>query len=304
MTLGDIIKEYREKHNISMDEFSKISNLSKGYISMLENNTNPRNNKPIAPTLPTIRKIASAMSMDVDSILKILDSDQEINLDFEAEKAINGRNMLKLYQNIKRLREERGLSQDALAKLTGYTDRSSITKIEKGQIDLQQSKIELFAKALGTTSRELVGCDEEDSLILLNNIYPIELKRFPLLGQIACGKPTYAAEDRESYIMAGTDINADFCLKAKGDSMVNARILDGDIVFVRKQDIVDNGEIAVVVVNNDSEATLKRFYYYAEKNMVILKAENPAYEDLIFTNDELNNFHVLGKAVAFQSDVR
>lgn len=226
MTLGDIIKEYREKQNISMDEFSKISSLSKGYISMLENNTNPRNNKPIAPTLPTIKKIASAMSMDVDSVLKILDSDQEINLGIEPEK------------------------------------------------------------------------------LIVSNIYPIELKRFPLLGEIACGKPTYAAEDRESYIMTGTDINADFCLKAKGDSMVNARILDGDIVFVRKQDIVDNGEIAAVVVNNDSEATLKRFYYYAEKSMVILKAENPAYEDLIFINDELNNFHVLGKAVAFQSDVR
>ena len=70
--------------------------------------------------------------------------------------------MLKLYLNIKRLREERGLSQDTLAKLTGYTDRSSITKIEKGQVDLQQSKIELFAKALGTTSRELMGWDEED----------------------------------------------------------------------------------------------------------------------------------------------
>ncbi len=69
--------------------------------------------------------------------------------------------MLDLYKNIKRLREEKGLSQDALAKLTGYTDRSSITKIEKGQIDLQQSKIELFAKALGTTSRELVGWSEE-----------------------------------------------------------------------------------------------------------------------------------------------
>lgn len=73
--------------------------------------------------------------------------------------------MLKLYQNIKRLREERGLSQDTLAKLTGYTDRSSIAKIEKGQVDLQQSKIELFAKALGTTSRELMGWDEEDPTI-------------------------------------------------------------------------------------------------------------------------------------------
>ena len=75
-------------------------------------------------------------------------------------------------------------------------------------------------------------------------------------------------------------------------------------IFIRKQDIVDNGEIAAVVVNNDSEATLKRFYYYAEKCMVILKAENPTIEDMIFTNQELENFHVLGKAVAFQSDVK
>lgn len=211
--------------------------------------------------------------------------------------------MRELYRNIKRLREENGLSQETLAKMTGYTDRSSITKIEKGQVDLQQSKIELFAKALNTTVPKLVGWDEtEDNA--LSNIYPIELKRFPMLGEITCGKPIYADEDRESYIMAGTDIKADFCLKAKGDSMINARICDGDIVFIRQQDIVENGEIAAVVINNDNEATLKRFFYYTEKNMVILKAENPAFEDMIFLNDELNNFHVLGKAVAFQSDVK
>ena len=86
--------------------------------------------------------------------------------------------------------------------------------------------------------------------------------------------------------------------------MVNARILDGDIVFIKKQDMVENGEIAAVIVNNDNEATLKRFFYYAEKSMVILKAENPTYEDMIFTYEELNNFHVLGKAIAYQSDVK
>lgn len=136
------------------------------------------------------------------------------------------------------------------------------------------------------------------------NIRPIELKRFPMLGKISCGKPKYTNEDRESYVMAGTDINADFCLTASGDSMINARILDGDIVFVRKQDMVENGEIAAVVVNNDSEATLKRFYYYRERSTLILKPENPAYEDLIFQNEELNEVHVLGKAIAFQSDVK
>lgn len=82
MTLGDILKQYREKHNISMDEFSKRSSLSKGYISMLENNINPRNNKPIAPTLPTIRKIAQGMNVDTDILLKALDDNQEISLNF------------------------------------------------------------------------------------------------------------------------------------------------------------------------------------------------------------------------------
>lgn len=90
MTLGDLVKEYREKRNISMEEFSKMSNLSKGYISMLENNINPRNDKPIAPTLPTIKKIALAMNMDIDSILKVLNSDQEINLEAEVKKSTHG----------------------------------------------------------------------------------------------------------------------------------------------------------------------------------------------------------------------
>lgn len=167
----------------------------------------------------------------------------------------------------------------------------------------RMGKVQLLADYFHIDKSDLI--DEKDATSsILSNIYPIELKRFPMLGEIACGKPIYANEDRESYVMAGTDIKADFCLKAKGDSMINARICDGDIIFIQKQDIVNNGEIAAVVINNDNEATLKRFFYYAEKNMVILKAENPAFEDMIFLNDELNNFHVLGKAVAFQSDVK
>lgn len=210
--------------------------------------------------------------------------------------------MDKLYENIKLLREKRGLSQDALAKMTGYTDRSSIAKIEKGLVDLQQSKIELFAKALNTTSKDLVGWN--DNSYPIDNLYSVELKRFPLLGSIVCGKPKYANEDRESYVMAGTDIKADFCLQAKGDSMINARIFDGDIVFIRQQDSVENGDIAAVVVNNNNEATLKRVFYYREKSLLILKAENPSYEDMVFQDEELNEIHILGKAIAFQSDVQ
>ena len=135
-----------------------------------------------------------------------------------------------------------------------------------------------------------------------DNIFPIETKKFPLLGEIACGEPIYADEDKESYIEAGADIKADFCLKAKGDSMINARILDGDIVFIRKQPMVDNGEIAAVII--DDEATLKRVYYYPEKNKLVLNPGNPKYEPLVYVNEELNEIRILGKAVAFQSTVR
>lgn len=112
------------------------------------------------------------------------------------------------------------------------------------------------------------------------------------------------SEERENYGMSGSEIKADFCLKAKGDSMIGARIMDGDIVFIRQQPEVENGEIAAVVINHDSKATLKIFYYYQERATLILKPENPAYEDLIFQNEELNEVHVIGKAIAFQSDVK
>lgn len=134
-----------------------------------------------------------------------------------------------------------------------------------------------------------------------DNIYPIDVQKIPMLGTIACGEPIYADEDRESYVLCGTEIKADFCLRCKGDSMVNARIYDNDIVFIRKQDIVSNGEIAAVII--DDEVTLKRFYYYRDQNLVILKPENSKYEDIVLTGEKLNQVKVLGKAVAFQSDV-
>ena len=112
----------------------------------------------------------------------------------------------------------------------------------------------------------------------------------------------YCNEERESYVVVGTDIQADFCLKAKGDSMINARIMDGDIVFIRKQPAVENGDIAAVLI--DDEVTLKRVYYYKEENMLRLYPENPAYKPFTYIGEELNRIRILGKAIAFQSDVK
>lgn len=213
--------------------------------------------------------------------------------------------MLELYKNIKKQRQQLNLTQTELAQKLGYADKSMIAKIEKGQVDLPQSKIIAFADALETTPGLLMGWSESnaqnDITDNADNLYKIDKIKLPLLGIVACGEPIYADEDRESYIMVGTDMKADFCLKCQGDSMINARIYDGDIVFVRKQDIVNNGEIAVVII--DDEATLKRFYYYKEQNLVILKPENPKYEDIVLSGDKLNEVKVLGKAIAFQSDI-
>lgn len=140
-----------------------------------------------------------------------------------------------------------------------------------------------------------------NSIFDMPNIFPIQTTKIPLLGEIACGKPIFASEERESYIMAGTEIHADFCLKAKGDSMTGARIMDGDIVFIRQQDMVENGEIAAVII--DDEATLKRVYYYPEENKLALMADNPSYAPMIYVGEELNHIHILGKAIAFQSNV-
>lgn len=210
--------------------------------------------------------------------------------------------MLELYKNIKRRRQQLKMTQTDLALKMGYADKSMIAKIEKGNVDLPQSKIMAFANALETTPGELMGWDyETEATETVDNIYKIDKIKLPMLGKVACGEPIFADEDRESYIMVGTDIGADFCLQCQGDSMINARIHDGDIVFVKKTDIVENGEIAVVII--DDEATLKRFFYYREQNLVILKPENPKYQDIILTGEQLNQVRVIGRAVAFQSDV-
>ncbi len=215
--------------------------------------------------------------------------------------------MAEIGRRIRARREELGITQEELATKLGYKNKSSIAKIETGTNDIVQSKVVEFARVLNTSVAYLMGWEEKknpNTNKTLSNVFSLELKRFPMLGEIACGIPKYANEDRESYVMSGTDIKADFCLKAVGDSMTGARIFDGDIVFIRKQDIVENGEIAAVVVNSDSDVTLKRLYYYQDKGLLILKANNPAYEDLIFQNEELDEVHILGKAIAFQSDIK
>lgn len=202
--------------------------------------------------------------------------------------------MLDLYKNIKSLRLSKELSQEQLAAMTGYKDRTSIAKIEAGKVDLSQSKIIEFAKALGVTPSYLMGWSNSDDVDLtkIKGIIPIKkVRRIPILGQIACGNPIWAEENYIGYFTADDKyLDSDFCLYAKGDSMTGAEIDDGDLVFIKKQSDVDDGEIAAVLI--DDEATLKRVYKIADK--VQLRADNPNYPPIDL--DGTQSVIILGKA--------
>jgi len=201
---------------------------------------------------------------------------------------------------LKELRRRAGMTLEELAERVD-TSKQTIHRYENGVIaNIPHEKIKKLAAALEVSPSELMGWEE--SVYSYDNLLPIKKKNLPLIGTIACGEPIYASEEYGSFVSINSDIDANFCLRAKGDSMIGARIYDGDLVFIREQDTVDNGEIAAVIIND--EATLKRVYYYPDESKIILSPENPRYAPLVYINEELNSIKILGKAVAFQSVVR
>lgn len=213
-------------------------------------------------------------------------------------------------ERLKELRISRGLSQVELSKNLGIS-KGAVNNYEHSVREPKLEMLEAIADYFNVDMDYLLGKSDIPNRALIKeyyntkefeNISPISNQKIPILGEIACGQPIYANEEKDSYIEAGTNIKADFCLKCKGDSMIGARILDGDIVFIKQQSSVENGEIAAVVIEN--EATLKRVYYYPEEQTIHLLAENPKYKPIVYTGITLNQIHILGKAVAFQSDVK
>ena len=219
--------------------------------------------------------------------------------------------VIALFQvRLKKLRENAGFTQDAFAKKIGVA-QSTIGMWESGRREPDHETTSRLADFFDVSIDYIVGrIDDQEpleentpALPLIDNIIGIETQKIPLLGEIAAGSPIFADEQFECYVEVGAALRADFALRVKGDSMVNARILDGDLVFIRQQPTVSNGEIAAVLIGDD--ATLKRFY--REGDVVTLMADNPAYPPVVIRLDMADPFaevRVLGKAVAFQSDVR
>lgn len=197
---------------------------------------------------------------------------------------------MKLYENIRKRREELRMTQGDLAAKTGYADKTMISKIEKGVIDLPQSKIYLFAQALNTTPRALMGWTSE-------NTQP-HSTRIPVLGRVAAGIPIDAIEDvldweeiTPSMAMTGKF----FGLKIKGDSM-QPRMVEGDVVIVRCQPDAESGDIVIVQVNGDT-ATCKRLSKH--ESGISLISFNPSYPPMVYTNEQIEQLPVtiIGKVV-------
>lgn len=194
---------------------------------------------------------------------------------------------------IRTMRKSRDMTQAHLARLLNVAP-STVGMWEAGKREPDLEMIESLADVFNVPMASLAVGPQHLPLDLL----PLETHRVPLLGGIACGSPCDPPAEFESYVTAGSNVRADYALRAHGDSMIGARILDGDIVFIRSQPVVNDGEIAAVVI--DGETTLKRVRHVS--GQLVLLPENPAYAPIIASATQ--DVRILGKAIAFQSDVR
>ncbi len=210
------------------------------------------------------------------------------------------RNSTEIARYIEKILDRENMKPIDLANKMGV-DRSTISRYLNGTRKIQMDEIPRIANALGVTPVELLVDNEE--LKSVTNIEPITSKmvKIPILGTIACGEPILVAENMEGYIYEiadGLPSGNLFTLIAKGDSM-EPTIPNGSKVIVREQPVVENGEIAAVRVNGDTEATLKRIK--KQGNIVMLMPDNPNHDPIIVT--ENNPATIIGKAVRVIRDL-
>ena len=201
---------------------------------------------------------------------------------------------------IKQLRLQNNMTLEELGDKVGV-GKSTVRKWETGAIaNMRRDKISKLAEALGTTVSDIMGLYEGDPSAPPPGFQamPAMAAATPLIGDIACGTPILAEENISRYLPTPLHWHADFALLCRGDSMA-PRILDGDLVAIRKVPQVENGQIAAVRI--DDEATLKRCYRYPDR--LVLQAENPAYEPIVLIGPEMSRATIEGIAVGFMRNL-
>lgn len=189
---------------------------------------------------------------------------------------------------------------DTIYSLSEYLrlSPSAISRYASGKMAPKSITIEAIANKYGVSPVWLMGAENVEKY---SDMDQEKMNKVPILGTIAAGIPITAQEYIEGYEHVLDSDHIDFCLRVKGDSMVGARIFDGDVVFIRKQPDIEHGEIAAVIIDGE-EATLKRVYKAGTS--IILHPENPAYQDMVFSKKDFKTVSILGKAVSFKSEVR
>ncbi|MBR3591628.1 MAG: helix-turn-helix domain-containing protein [Clostridia bacterium] len=200
---------------------------------------------------------------------------------------------------LKQRRLELKLTLEDVGNAVGV-GKSTVKKWEDGYIaNMKRDKIASLASVLQISPSVIMGWNDENGTFV-NNIIPMpQFNTVPLLGTIACGEPILADENLEGEVSIPDDIKADFALRCSGDSMIDARILDGDIVYIRQQPTVNNGEIAAVLIGD--EATLKKVFI--SEGTITLLACNSNYQPFVYSGEKLNEIRILGKAVGFTSRI-
>lgn len=207
--------------------------------------------------------------------------------------------MADFVKRFNKILNEKNITQTELSKLTGIT-QSSISDWARGKYLPRQDKVYILSKALKVSPSYLLGYDDDiQDLSSIPGIIPVKaIKKIPILGSIVCGYPVWSAENYQGYYPSDPDIfAADFCLYADGDSMVDANIHDGDLVFFKKTPDVENGTIVAALI--DGDATLKKFTKTNEA--IILSPCNDTYHPIIINKDDGKEVRILGEMIAVLS---
>ncbi len=205
-------------------------------------------------------------------------------------------------ENIRHKRQELGYTLQDVAKRM-KTSRQTVQRYETGVIaNIPSDKIEQLAEIFGVTPSYLMGWDDTATTKIVNDgsIMPINKKILPLFSGVTRGKITFAEQNFESIVATNDDLAADFALRVTGECMSGAFVRDGDVVFIRRQGMVEQGEVAAVLVNN--EVILKRYFRYGDT--IVFRSENSNGSDIVTKIGDTQNIKIIGKAVSFLGAIR
>ena len=275
MKLGELLKSYRTEHKLSMDAFCELSDLTKGYISMLEKNEHPKSKKPIVPSYETIEKIAKGMQISVESLIDMLDDDQEIQINSTPPH-------LKSIAITETLPDASdSLTQQIIDKVVQLTsdNKKIVLRTSEELLESQKANGEMYTEQN----------EEETKKNEVSEV--IQLYSYDYYDHAAsAGTGQYLNDVRVERIELPVDIDADFVIPIKGDSM-EPDYHDGDLVFIQTSVELNDGVIGVF--NYNGEAYIKQLVI--DKDQAYLHSLNPAYKDMPITPD--TDFRIIGEVV-------